>query len=894
MPTAPHPQQAKYLRPIQDAIDPPKLVTLMPLADGCENAIVRRLNGVNGDRFPTAGARCNRLKKDCNAQVLSRQPKISRVVQVAQIDKKLDRLISILGASHQLPLNVAELASGSGIIPNASYGASPPAAGSSESTTKSISMRPDYQYACPSEAAVLMSSSIVDQILKNDQANKLMEFYRNALAFHTPFILIPGEKTAQDLYNDSPFLLRAILFSASYDNPSQQHYLEKDIMKYISDHLILKGERSIDLLQGLLVYITWSGPFQVALLLQLALATLNDLGLSRASPARESQDTLLDEIKYPEQCAPKLDPFSYASCRMILGCFYLSSSKALREYESALPMTLRQDTLVHFGQLRRALLVMARLCVFEAEDWDASQARQAVNMPSVVDEMIYRMESAVVALDGKEMLPCPFTRSVESLKLGKAWYEAEIRKPSAVGDLNTHAYGAVGSQYYNFSNIRYGAPPVGDLRFTLPVLPTTRDRKLNLGRQGVICPQASPSPVYVNIFGGGFVAGDKNSQGDPAGILASSDDDMIYVTFNYRLGLYGFLSGHEVAANGTANAGLYDQELALHWVQKYIHLFGGDKDQVTIVGESAGGSSVMHHITSYGGLKEGVSFQRAIAQSPGFHPVPGNAQQEAMYAKTLASASQITGKNITSLSGLRGLSEADLYYTNCLVVAISIYGLFSYGPVVDGKFVPQLPGELLLTGQFNKKLQVMVGHSADEGLVFSSPYIQNNGDFGDHLRSVFPSTRQEVIDYMSGVLYPPTFDGVLGYTNQLQRVDLIFSEFAFACNTRYLDVAFKNQTYSYIFNIWPALHGQDNPYLYFPSSALMLDNGAVNSTLAKIFQGYITNFVKTGNPNRGKLPFWTQYGSNSSVLNMNVDGFLPAKDTMANERCAWWQQALYY
>jgi hypothetical protein len=166
-------------------------------------------------------------------------------------------LISILGASHQLPLNLAELASDSEIIPNASYNASPPAAGSSESTTKSISTRPDYQYACPSEAAVLVSSSIIDQVLRNDQANKLMEFYRSSLAFHTPFILISGEKTAQELYNDSPFLLRAMLFSASYDNPSQQQYFEKDIMKYISDHLILEGERSVDLLQGLLVYITW-------------------------------------------------------------------------------------------------------------------------------------------------------------------------------------------------------------------------------------------------------------------------------------------------------------------------------------------------------------------------------------------------------------------------------------------------------------------------------------------------------------------------------------------------------------------------------------------------------------------------------------------------------------
>lgn len=176
---------------------------------------------------------------------------------MAQIEKKLDGLISIIGTSHQLPLNVAESASGSGIIPNASYNASAQTVGPPESSTKSISTRSDCQCACPSEAAVLVSGSIVDQVLKNGQAHKLVEFYRNALAFYSPFIFISEEKTAEDLYDGCPFLFRAILFSASYDNPSQQHYLEKDIMKYISDHLILKGERSIDLLQGLLVYITW-------------------------------------------------------------------------------------------------------------------------------------------------------------------------------------------------------------------------------------------------------------------------------------------------------------------------------------------------------------------------------------------------------------------------------------------------------------------------------------------------------------------------------------------------------------------------------------------------------------------------------------------------------------
>jgi carboxylesterase type B len=68
----------------------------------------------------------------------------------------------------------------------------------------------------------------------------------------------------------------------------------------------------------------------------------------------------------------------------------------------------------------------------------------------------------------------------------------------------------------------------------------------------------------------------------------------------------------------------------------------------------------------------------------------------------------------------------------------------------------------------------------------------------------------------------------------------------------------------------------------------------VNSTLANIVQGYFASFTLTGNPNQPGLPHWPVYGSNSSVQNMTFVGALPTTDTVANERCAWWQQALYY
>jgi carboxylesterase type B len=69
------------------------------------------------------------------------------------------------------------------------------------------------------------------------------------------------------------------------------------------------------------------------------------------------------------------------------------------------------------------------------------------------------------------------------------------------------------------------------------------------------------------------------------------------VSINYRLGAVGFLSGGDVQANGSANAGLLDQRFALEWIQENIHRFGGDPARVTVFGESAGGSGILHQVT---------------------------------------------------------------------------------------------------------------------------------------------------------------------------------------------------------------------------------------------------------------------------------------------------------
>jgi carboxylesterase type B len=91
------------------------------------------------------------------------------------------------------------------------------------------------------------------------------------------------------------------------------------------------------------------------------------------------------------------------------------------------------------------------------------------------------------------------------------------------------------------------------------------------------------------------------------------------------------------------------------------------------MGESAGGGSILHHITAFGGQKGKTPFQRAIPQSPFILPPPGKQAQESLFAATLAAA------NVTSFDALQSLSEDQLEETNYLLVARSAYGLFRFG-----------------------------------------------------------------------------------------------------------------------------------------------------------------------------------------------------------------------
>lgn len=303
---------------------------------------------------------------------------------------------------------------------------------------------------------------------------------------------------------------------------------------------------------------------------------------------------------------------------------------------------------------------------------------------------------------------------------------------------------------FSYRAIPYAAPPVGALRWKPPEEPAPWMDTLSAVDPPSPCPQepfaglpvpgfapsedclylnvdtpaeGSDLPVMVWIHGGGFTLGEGlQTDGGTAGDRIARKSGLVVVSMNYRLGQLGFLAHpalSEESANGASgNYGLMDQAAALRWVQRNIEAFGGDPDNVTIFGESAGAFSVCSHLASP--ISRGL-FDKAILMSGSCErPWPTLAAAEAQgqaFAAALGCASQpdllscMRAKDADEV--LAALPPAPNFGFNPTDAPTG-----SWGPVFDGSFFTEQPAEAFASGNFNR-VPAIVGFTREEARLFT-------------------------------------------------------------------------------------------------------------------------------------------------------------------------------
>ncbi|KAJ3457968.1 hypothetical protein MRS44_012077 [Fusarium solani] len=432
----------------------------------------------------------------------------------------------------------------------------------------------------------------------------------------------------------------------------------------------------------------------------------------------------------------------------------------------------------------------------------------------------------------------------------------------------------------------------------------------------------TPAPVVVWIYGGAFAFGSKNQLGPlytGQSILSASKYQTIFVAGNYRLGAYGWLAGNYMQTAGQPNAGLYDQALLFQWVQTYIGQVNGDKDQVSAFGESAGASSILHHLIREGGTID-PTFDRFAVQSPAFEWAWDNSPNGKL-DKIYKNFSDLAGCgqnfDINCLRSSTNLSEAN----QALFNSVRQTGLFPVGPAVDDVWIKTIPTLSFANNQFWKGISsTIISHTLNESASFTPKGITSETAFNDFLATFLPGAKLESQRQQIAQQYNCTklFGG--DYTLCIATV---IRDASFTCNTRDLYSAYPSEShmmrYGYPFPNY-AYHASDLIPLFansFDEAVGLLSKSLgdflanlyarplINTNLAAAYQTYFASFAASGDPNGLSLPLvagqqppkWPIVDGSgdelANVLTVQIPSgqaafVLASDDQNGKERCSFW------
>ncbi|XP_075975055.1 esterase B1-like [Anticarsia gemmatalis] len=476
--------------------------------------------------------------------------------------------------------------------------------------------------------------------------------------------------------------------------------------------------------------------------------------------------------------------------------------------------------------------------------------------------------------------------------------------------------------YYSFKGIPYAKAPIGELRFKAPQDPECWDGVRDATKHGSICPQlniltnvydhGNEDCLFVNVYtpnlkpdkllsvlvwihGGAFLFG----SGDTA--MYGPDfhvSELVVVTLNYRLDTLGFLSLGNCDVPG--NAGLKDQVAALKWVQKNIKNFGGDPDSVTIMGGTAGSSSVGFHLVSP--MSKGL-FKRAIAMSGATSCDSVYPYQPVRRAFTLAQNLGYEASNTTDLlQFLQNVNYDKLINKTASIATVLVseettdipFKMQPFtAPVIEPKckepsFIPKDPFEAIERRNVNKA-DVLFGYSSQETLLLAQQYAE----------SIIQSFKRYPENFVpSKLLVSCTPDTILKLADKIK--DYYFGDKAVSADNLAEFITYSNhaninidmqryfrrwskvgKTYSFLFSgytkrnyyaqqvaqygVTGAAHLDIEFYLFDPKSmSLPLEENSPELKIVQDITSAVKNFVLKGDPTPDSLgSTWSPFKTRS-------------------------------
>ena len=482
----------------------------------------------------------------------------------------------------------------------------------------------------------------------------------------------------------------------------------------------------------------------------------------------------------------------------------------------------------------------------------------------------------------------------------------ETSVTSSVQIVNTKYIGIYDTEnnQFIFRGIPYAKPPIGELRWKSPV-PLSKDPKvinaqsfkpacmqdeyttvwyqdvaelfgnprdvfqhvdavsedclyLNIWTNSL--DQTSKKPVMVWVHGGADTGGWSYEPNYLGHHLASKD--VVVVSINYRLNIFGFFA-HPQMSNQTGNFGLEDEILALQWVKDHIAAFGGDPENITYFGESAGGAHVSYLIASPMG--KGL-FKRGIIQSGAYNLFNWTSKNK---AEELGLKTQ-TILNAPDLQTMKTLSAES-------ILSASIGLNHPYGPNIDGALIPNNLTKLFDEGSFNN-VDLMIGSNKNEDYMYIDESVTEK-DINRLIENYYPEHQDKILSWLD--LEDPRLAMDRLTTNQLTLCPSVFIARSMAKS--------GNKVYQYHFTRMRegsekilSYHGAEIPYV-FNTHDQWLPTNKDDQELTEAMIGYWVEFAKKGTPNSKKYPTWKEFGTEENYLILDLPLENSAK--LENEFC---------